>query len=79
MIEIIVREFLESPHVVRMPGRLPQVHIAPEMQLDQIKKDLAEELSTAEYQKFEKLWTEDSYPREYLHEGAYLRIMDKKL
>lgn len=78
MIEIVVRQFLEKPHVVRTPGKLPEIHIGADMSLSQITNDLATEISTAEYEKFKQLYTDDSYPRVYLHGGDYLKIMDKK-
>ncbi len=77
MIEIFVRDFLDKPHVVRMPGKLPQIHIGADMQVEEIQRHLADKISTAEFQKFEQLWGDDSYPREYLHDGEYLKIMDK--
>jgi hypothetical protein len=77
MIEVVVKESLEKPYVVRVPGQLPQIHIGADMQIDQIRKELANEISTSEFQKFEKLWTDDSHPREFMQEGDYLKIMDK--
>ena len=77
MIEIYVSDFIDKPHVVRIPGKLPQIHIGADMQFEEIQRDLADEISTAEFQKFEKLWSDDSYPREYVHDGKYLKIMDK--
>ncbi len=77
MVEIIVRQFLEKPFVVRMPGQLPQIHIGADMQMDQIKRDLSDQISTAEFQKFERLWVDDSHPREFKQVGEYLKIMDR--
>lgn len=78
MIEIIVREDIDVPQVVRVSGKLPQIHIKPGMNLDQLRVELAGKLSTAEFQKFEKLWSDDNYPRHFAKEGDYLKIMDKK-
>jgi hypothetical protein len=78
MIEIIVRDDIESPQVVRVPGQLPQIHIKTGMQMAEIKAGLAGKISTSEYQKFEKLWSDDSYPRVFVKEDNYLKIMDKK-
>ena len=77
MVEIIVRQFLEKPFVVRMPGQLTQIHISADMQMDQIKRDLADQISTAEFQKFERLWVDDSHPRVFKQDGEYLKIMDR--
>jgi hypothetical protein len=77
MIEIFLRQDIDAPEVVRNPGQLPQVHIRTGMQIEQIKKELEGKLSAAEFEKFEKLWSDDSHPREFLQEGDYLKIMDK--
>jgi hypothetical protein len=77
MIEIFVRDFLDKPHIVRMLGKLPQIHIGADMQVEEIQRHLANEISPAEFQKFEQLWSDDSYPREYVHDGKFLKIMDK--
>jgi hypothetical protein len=77
MIEIVIREDIDSPDVVRLPGQLPQIHVSPNMNFNQIKNGLEEKVSTAEFEKFEKLWSDDSHPREFLQEGEYLKIMDK--
>lgn len=78
MVEIVIRQFLEKPHVVRAPGKLPEIHIGADMSLSQITNDLATEISTAEYEKFKQLYTDDSYPRVYVQGGDYLKIMDKR-
>ena len=78
MIEIVVREDIETPYVVRASGQLPQIHVNPAMNIGHIKKELGEKISTAEFQRFEKLWGDDSHPRQFLKEGEYLKIMDKE-
>ena len=77
MIEIVVRQFLEKPHVIRLPGKLPEIHIGADMSLSQITNELATEISTAEYEKFKQLYSDDSYPRVFMHGENYLKIMDK--
>jgi predicted house-cleaning noncanonical NTP pyrophosphatase (MazG superfamily) len=77
MIEIIVRDDVESPHVVRNSGQLPQIHIKADMDIEQIKEGLVDKVSTAEIQKFEKLWSDDSHPRVFVWEKDYLKIMSK--
>ena len=78
MIEIVVRNFLEKAHVIRMPGRLPEIHIGTDMNLNQIRSDLGTEISSDEFEKFQQLYSDDSYPRVFLHGGNYLKITDKK-
>ena len=77
MVEIVVREYLDRPHVIRIPGKLPEIHIGSDMSMNQIINELSTEISTAEFEKFKQLYTEDSYPRVFMHQGNYLKIMDK--
>jgi hypothetical protein len=77
MIEIFVRDFLDKPHVVRMPGKLPQIHIGADMQVEEIQRHLANQISTAEFEKFTKLWSDDQHPRVFVKGENYLKIMDK--
>lgn len=78
MVEIVIREQLDKPLVIRMPNKLPQIHIGANMRLSQITKGIASEISDEELKKFKQLFCDDSYPREFLHENNYLKIMDKK-
>ena len=77
MIEIIVRDDVESPQVVRKSGQLPQIHIKADMNIEQIKEGLIDKVSTAEIQKFEKLWSDDNHPRVFVWGKDYLKIMSK--
>lgn len=78
MVEIVIREFLDKPRVVREPGNLPQIHIGANMRLSQITKGIEGQVSDDEFAKFKQLFCDDSYPRDFLHEADYLKIMDKK-
>jgi hypothetical protein len=78
MIEIFVKGDIEIPKVVRNSGRPVQVHIGTGMNLDLIQEHLAGQISAAEFEQFEKLWTDDSHSREFVKEGNYLKIMNKE-
>ena len=77
MVEVIVQDNLDKAFVVREPGRLPEIHIGAEMHLDLIKEQLANQISTAEFEKFTKLWSDDQHPRIFVKGENYLKIMDK--
>ena len=78
MVEVVVRENLDKAYVLRAAGRVPQVHISAEMHIDLIKEQLADQISAAEFEQFEKLWTDDSHSREFVKDGNYLKIMNKE-
>jgi hypothetical protein len=78
MVEVIVRDNLDKAYVVRAPGKLPEIHIGVDMHLDLIKEHLADQISTAEFEKFTKLWSDDQHPRDFIKGENYLKIMDKK-
>ena len=78
MVEVVVRENLDQAYVLRASGRVPQVHISAEMHIDLIKEHLADQISAAEFEQFEKLWTDDSHSREFVKDGNYLKIMNKE-
>ena len=78
MVEVIVRDFLDKPHVVRLPGKLPEIHIGSDMKLEFIQEHLADQISTAEFEKFRQLWSDDQHPRVFVKGENYLKITDKK-
>ena len=77
VIEIVVRENLDKSCVIRKPGKLPEIHIGADMSLSRIENDLGSEISTAEFEKFKKLYCDDSYPRVFTKSDHYLKISDK--
>ena len=77
MVEVIVEESIDKPFVVRLLGQVPQIHIGSKMPISQIRKELANELNVDEFQKFEELWTNDTYPRKFKQEGDFLKITDE--
>jgi hypothetical protein len=77
MVEVIVEDDLDKAYVIRAPGRLLEIHIGSDMHLDLIKEHLADQISTAEYEKFTKLWSDDQHPRVFIKGENYLKIMDK--
>jgi len=77
MVEVIVEESIDKPFVVRLLGQVPQIHIGSNMPISQIRKELANELNVDEFQKFEELWTNDTYPRKFKQEGDFLKITDE--
>ena len=78
MVEVVVNEQLERAHVIRVPGKNAQIHIGKDMNIDEIKEHLADQISTAEFQKFSSLWSDDQYPRTFVQGENYLKIMDKE-
>ena len=78
MIEIIVKGDIEMPKVVRNSDQLVQIHISIEMNLDLIKKQLANDLTLEEIEAFEQLWSNDQHPRVYVQGENYLKIMSKE-
>jgi hypothetical protein len=77
MVEVIVRGNLDKAYVIREPGKLPQINIGDQMDLDLIKEHLKDEISTAEFEKFKQLWSDDQYPRTFVEGENYLKIMDQ--
>jgi hypothetical protein len=78
MIEIIVKGDIEMPKVVRNSDQLVQIHISTEMNLDLVKKQLANDLTLEEFEAFEQLWSNDQHPRVYVQGENYLKIMSKE-
>lgn len=77
MVEVIIMDTFDKAHVIRTPGKLPEIYVSTGMNLDSIKQDLAGQISTAEYERFVKLWSDDQYPRSFEKGENYLKIMDK--
>jgi hypothetical protein len=77
MVVVFLRDNLDKAYVVREPGKLPEIHIGVDMHLDLIKEHLANQISTAEFEKFTKLWGNDEHPRVFIKGENYLKIMDK--
>ena len=77
MVEVIIMDNLDKAHVIRTPGKLPEIYVSTGMNLDSIKQDLAGQISTAEYERFVKLWSDDQHPRSIEKGENYLKIMDK--
>jgi hypothetical protein len=76
--EIILSSYLEKAYVVRQPGFSMQIHISTEMNLDSIKNQLTNDLTSEEFEAFERLWSNDWHARAFVKGENYLKIMNKE-
>jgi hypothetical protein len=77
MIEIHLCDDEGQPRVIRTPGEITQIRVSQYMAADEILAKLAIDLDADEYQSFINLWSDDSHPRVFNKQGAYLVIKDK--
>ena len=77
MIEIHLCDDGGQLRVIRTPGETTQIRVSQYMAADEILAKLAIDLDAEEYQSFINLWSDDSHPRVFNKQGAYLIIKDK--